>query len=544
MARVKLFIHLLLAVVLTGAISAKSKEVLLGEKAYSRGSHEAAKKYFLQAIENGDETGDPRFYIGLILEARREYAESIPYYRAAAERPMQKKFKKAAYWKLVILCRQAKLYGEALRAVERLEEMGEKSETFDKVRYEAENYQGRREYKGYDSIRKATALEKEYNERIANGDKPEDAAELIERIIASYRQAISQDSRWKDYRWKIARYYEKLKWNKEAADAYRQIWEEGADAGAAYKLGYFARRSGDYRGALKYFAAALEKEIEDPQLKFYLRYNAAQANYGLGRYPEAFAHSKAARRLAADLELKKKTAQALKRVFCLSAASTANDDKEYCKFSKKTESAVFLNLHAMKRALAAKSYEKAAGFAAKIYENEAVEDDENGATLPAYAMSDLPVAIGVLFRTEKYRAVLDLTDKFKSTLDGQADYYGWRAVSRFALKEYGSAVIEFDKIKTLTPSQMNLHLIALAQMGDFAGVKSKGRLYLRNAKAREKITTNLRKLRVFEQVRREPDFENWVSGKDAPPAPTPSPSPKPQAQPQAPAAQPVQPVTP
>ena len=74
----------------------KSKEVLLGEKAFSRGAHDTAKKHFEQAIENGDESGDPRFYIGLILEARRQYAESIPYFRAAAERPMQKKFRKAA----------------------------------------------------------------------------------------------------------------------------------------------------------------------------------------------------------------------------------------------------------------------------------------------------------------------------------------------------------------------------------------------------------------------------------------------------------------
>jgi hypothetical protein len=151
-------------------------------------------------------------------------------------------------------------------------------------------------------------------------------------------------------------------------------------------------------------------------------------------------------------------------------------------------------------------------------------------------MSDLPVAIGVLFRTEKYRSVLDLTEKFKSTLEAQPDYYGWRAVSRFALKEYGSAVIEFDKIKSLTPSQMNLHLIALAQMGDYAGVKTKGRLYLRNAKARSKITTNLRKLRVFEQVRREPDFESWVSGNDAQPAPVPKPQPQPTQPPAVPVA--------
>ncbi len=73
---------------------------------------------------------------------------------------------------------------------------------------------------------------------------------------------------------------------------------------------------------------------------------------------------------------------------------------------------------------------------------------------------------------------------------------------------------------------MNLHLIALAQMGDYAGVKAKGRLYLRNARARDKISTNLRKLRVFEQVRREPDFESWVSGNETQPVPVPKPQPQ------------------
>ena len=43
----------------------------------------------------------------------------------------------------------------------------------------------------------------------------------------------------------------------------------------------------------------------------------------------------------------------------------------------------------------------------------------------------------------------------------------------------------------------------------------------------EQITTNLRKLRVFEQVRREPDFESWVSGNETKPSPAPAPSPAP-----------------
>jgi tetratricopeptide (TPR) repeat protein len=501
----------------TNAISAKSKEVLAGEKAYSRGSFDSARDHFEQAIENGDETGDPRLYIGLILESRRQYAESISYFRAAAERPMQKKFTKVAYWKMVILCRQAKLYAESLRYVDRLQEMGEKSEIFEKIRYEAENYQGKKDFKGYANIKRAVALENELQERREKGEDAEDLSDVMHSIIAAYQQAISEDARWKEYRWKIAQYHEKLKEMREAQNIYRLIWEESGDASAAYKLGYFARRSGDYAGSLKYFASALEKSIEDPQLKFYIRLNAAQAHYGLGHYSESFAHAKIGKRLAVDLELTKKTVQSLRRIYCLGSLSTGELNEDYCRFDKKAESTVFLNLIAMKRALAEKKGDKAATFATKIYEKEIVEGDETEAALPAYAMSDLPVAIGVLFKGEKYRAVINLTDRFRKNLEKLNDFSGWRAVSFFALKEYGSALIEFDKVKNPTPSQMNLHLMTMAHVGDWAGIRSKGAIYLKNPKAHTKLESNFRKLKLYTPLRQEKDFETWLNPTSAPP---------------------------
>lgn len=515
--RVKWYRSILACVVwaVSQTVTAKSREVLLGEKAYSRGAYDTARRHFEQAMENGDETGDPRLYIGLILESRRQYAESIPYFRAAAERPMQKKFKKVAYWKLVILYRQAKLYPEALRYVERLEEMGEKSELFEKIRAEAETYRGTaggRDLKGYADIRKASALEKKFREQLAEGAELAEVAELAQAAISAYQKAISQDERWGEYRWKIAGLYEKLRQPAEAEAVYRQIWEESGDSSAAYKLGFIARRKGDYRTALKYFAAALEKPIEDPQLKFYIRYNAAQAHYALGNFKDSYAHARLARRLSENLELSKKTALGLKRIYCLGKLSQKEIDEEYCQFNKKEENPLFLNLLEMKKAIAANQKDKAIRFATRIYESEATDQEEGAAKLPAYCMADLPVAIGVLFRGEKYRDVLELTERFRKNLGHLPDYHGWRAVSYFALKEYGSASIEFDKLEKPTPSQMNLHLMALAHMGDFAAVKSKATIYLRNEKAREKLIKNFREMRLYAPLRQEPDFENWLNG--------------------------------
>lgn len=71
--------------------------------------------------------------------------------------------------------------------------------------------------------------------------------------------------------------------------------------------------------------------------------------------------------------------------------------------------------------------------------------------------------------------------------------------------------MEFDQIKAPTPSQMNLHLMAMAHMGDISGIKTKGRIYLKDARARTKLTDNFRKMRLYETLRREPDFEAWLN---------------------------------
>ncbi|MCS6971589.1 MAG: tetratricopeptide repeat protein [Turneriella sp.] len=496
---------------LATAAATKSEHVLAGEKAYAKGAYDVARRHFEEAIAAGERSGEPWLYIGLILEARRQYAESIPYFRGAAERPLPTKLKKVAYWKLVILYRQAKQYGEALRYAARLEDMGEKSELFDKIRLEAENHHGKTESTlvGYSAIRKGLALEREFRKQLQEGKSLEQAAPLAQQAISEFEDAMQQNDSWREYRWKIASLYEKLKENEKAQSIYLQIWEDTHDARAAYKLGHFARRRGDYREALRHFAAALEQPADDPQLLFFIRYQAAQANYGLGNSKAAYTHAHKARRLAEELELSEKTRHGLRRIYCLAALSQQKLDKEFCRFSRREEHPLFYNLVQLKTALAENDTPKALRFAARIYETEATDETEN-ARFPAYAMADLPLAIGVLFQGERYRDVLELTERFRKILEQRADYHGWRAVSYFALKEYGSACIEFAKIQNPTPSQMNLHLIALAHTGDFGEVRKKAELYLRNDQARPKLTKSLRTLRLFAPLRQEPDFEDWL----------------------------------
>ncbi len=503
------------------ALDAKSREVILGEKAYSQGSFDSAKQHFEQAIQNGDESGEPRLYIGLILEARRQYAESIPYFRAAAERPLQKKLRNVALWKLVILYRQARLYPEALRYVERLEESGVKSETFEKIRSEAESFSSTAGVglKGYEDVKRATKLEKEFFASEKSTESTADKSAIGHAAIEAFNHAIQQDARWKEYRWNIARLHEKLHEKREAEAVYQEIWDDSSNPNAAYKLGFIARRRGEWRQALKHFANALSQTIEDPQLKFFIRYNAAQSHYALGNSKDSFAHAKIAKRLMQEIEVSPKTQAGFKRIYCLGKVSQGEIDNEYCKFRRKKENPLFMNLYLMKLALAKNEKTKAADLAAKIFETGDIDQDENTAKLPAYSLSDLPVAIGILFEAEKYKDVLELTDRFQKDLASLKDYHAWRAVSYFALKEYAPASLEFDKIATLTPSQMNLHLIAMAHVGDYAGIKLKARVYLRNPQAREKLKRNFRKLKIYEPLRQESDFETWLKGAETEDAP-------------------------
>lgn len=507
---------------LAPSLVAKSTEMFLGEKAYSQGALDTARKHFEAAIENGEPSGDPHLYIGLILESRRQYAESIPYFRAAAARRMSKKFKKVAYWKMVILCRQAKMYSESLRYVDLLQEMGEKSELFDKIRLEAENSSTPpidKNIQGADSVEKALNLEKKLHELQAKDEEESTLKPLRREIIQTFKNAISLDAHWNSFRWHIARHYEKLQEHDAAITTYKLIWKDSGDARAAYKLGMAERRKGKYKDALRYFAAVLEKNTNDTTLNFYTRLNAAQSHYGLSNYNDALTHAKKAKALADEIELKDSTRASLRRVYCLAAISTAKDDTEYCRFSKKSESAVFINLVAMKRAIQKKEMKNATKFASRIYETDTSDEDESEATIPAYAFSDLPVAISVLFQAEEYHRVLELTDKFTKKLDTNRDFTAWRAVSHFALKEFALASLEFNKMQNLTPAQMNLHLMSLAHAGNWAEVKIKGSAYLKNPNAREKLERNFRTLKLYAPLREEKDFEAWMQGKESPTLP-------------------------
>ena len=75
----------------------KSDLTKKGEQAYAKANYDTALKIFKKSIQQGDMTGFPRFFIGIILETKRKYRESIKYYIEAVELPLEKQYQKAAF---------------------------------------------------------------------------------------------------------------------------------------------------------------------------------------------------------------------------------------------------------------------------------------------------------------------------------------------------------------------------------------------------------------------------------------------------------------
>jgi len=466
--------------------TAKSKYVQLGEKAFSRAAYDQAQEYFEQAIESGDKTGDPHFYIGLILETKRKYNESIPYFKTAVEYPMSVKFKKAAYWKLVILLRESKQFSEALIYANYLEEMGEKSDLLDKLKIEAESGELNPSQKGFAQIKKGMELEKSLSDR--NPKKNLD--EVYHEIIQFYDAAINENSAWGSFRWKIAQYYEKLRMPEKAQAEYLKIFSQIQDPNAAYKIGLYHKRRSEYSAALKYFSYALEKPNLDAQLHFYVRYTAAQAYYGSGNFQEALVYVNRAALLAEELDLKKKTRSQLSYFRCLCFVSNANPkDLAQCAFDKKFILPPAQYLFKMKLAHQNSRKDEAAKFAMRAFDKaESVE--EEGA-IPRYALIDLPLAVQIVFSVERYADVIDLTDRFSEFLKAHEQYHKWRGVSYFAEKDYRGAHLEFKEADKLSPSQMHLHLLSLLNLQETILLKETLLKYL-NSSGREKIIKELR----------------------------------------------------
>ena len=80
-----------------GVSKNKGKFTTLGEKAYAQAKYDLAYDYFQKAIEAEELGGEAYFFIGNILELKRNYNESISYFISSVEKELDVEYKRLHY---------------------------------------------------------------------------------------------------------------------------------------------------------------------------------------------------------------------------------------------------------------------------------------------------------------------------------------------------------------------------------------------------------------------------------------------------------------
>ena len=74
----------------------KSNFTQRGEKQYAKANYNKAFQLFQEAVKEGDTSGEPHFFMGLILETRRNYKKSVEHYIEAIKKILIKNIKSSS----------------------------------------------------------------------------------------------------------------------------------------------------------------------------------------------------------------------------------------------------------------------------------------------------------------------------------------------------------------------------------------------------------------------------------------------------------------
>ncbi|MES0489773.1 MAG: tetratricopeptide repeat protein [Leptospirales bacterium] len=262
----------------------KHHKTELGERSYAKGNYDQALKYFKEAIDSGDSRGEAFYYIGSILEFRRKYDEALAYYEEANKRPLEKDFKKAALWKLILLHKAKQNYPEMLEYIDQMEARGINHKNFEGFREEAEKFMTPEKIE-------ARALIKEANEEVFVWEKENSGKSFwsktnsnADTVIGKYKRAIQLDSGLYKYKWKIAGFLEKMERWRECYRVYNDISKTDSRPIVFYKMGVMLKRLNEYRRSAVIFEKSLSKVKEDDSLNLYLYLSLSQVYYPLGEH--------------------------------------------------------------------------------------------------------------------------------------------------------------------------------------------------------------------------------------------------------------------
>ncbi|MCB1201043.1 MAG: tetratricopeptide repeat protein [Leptospiraceae bacterium] len=465
----------------------------LGERAFARGSYDTALDYFTKAIEAKEPTGKAHFFTGQILENRKKFRESIPFYAVAVERGLPNDLRKAALWKLVILNERAGDWERTLAYVERLEQMGVRHTNLAKTRQRAETFLTPEKRRARNLIIEAHDLEENNKENFKTPGFYKREPGILRNIISKYREAISLDGVYENYRWKIAHYYEKLQDWRSALKEYEILaGTEKGKARAFYKAGIMHRRLGAFNESSNLLKEVLLLPGNDINLTYFTELNLAQSRLGESDFSESIVYAKKA--VQSSRKIKSRDSDSAMLTYCLGLYATDSTGKEKaCKsilnqpatsFSGWRKSA-YLILQGFEKIQDKKNPQAALKYwhtsllppdnSESISEEETEDDeDQNEAwqAPPLWMRSVVPKVAKAYAGLQSSEGLYLILKLYSKNVKSDPQYHYWYAKSAFAANRFSEAVSSFRKVEQLDKNDEREFWISLARSGYHSELES------------------------------------------------------------------------
>lgn len=488
------FVRLSLSFVLVVAaggncLQAATSYQRLGEEAYAKFEYNKALDYFQKSIDTGSRRGDPWFFIGMIYEFQRKYAESIPYFEKAVTLPLEKpEYRQAALWKLVILHdREANF----LRVIELVDQMAAESIYHDNLtalREKAYSLVSEPEEKL--RARKFLAMAEKKENVLAAAVTEKEKEEKRREILSLLQQAASLDSDTDvQVLWKIAGYQEKLKKYRAALETYEKITERQKSPMALYKLAVVLKKLNEFSWASRVLTQLLQTEIQE-QFQYYVYLNLTALFYAKQDFSTSLQNARKALSLKQYRIAKDKDSyladilvcanQRQQKVF-LNSDTKPNDTKTTQKEIESEEKTLKEKCHELYLLQTSDiNREELSFFLLEkfLFEYEQSSPKEKNKLIvllrqslqlcedaetcyPSWMHADLTAAAEIIFSWQEYLLLQKLLKIESDIWQRQKNYFLWSGESSFATGDFKASVLAFEKSYWLPPSSQKHYWLAL-----------------------------------------------------------------------------------
>ena len=545
----------------------------LAEKEYAKAKYDNALKLFQRAIEKGDETGAPPFFIGLILETKREYRESIPYYIEAVSRPLEKQYKKAALWKIILYFRQTGNYAQLLEYSDVLKKLVGPNRRLEEIIENAELNATPIHQEARKILKEVSELEAGL---LPDKQRPsfwQDHADQIEDAARLYENLSGLHERYQNFAWKAANYYENLEIFEDAVRVYRWITNIADSQKANYKIGVLLKKQKKYTDAEEYLVDVIRSNEANKILKYYAYISLAQSHYGA----QNFARAKEDVENALDRSFKKNQKPHQRNILYLIKCNTSLQIPEIIKNSQEQKAlhglkvrfkpchsfitkkkffhkskdhntialsnlvlGKWFHLLSLTNENKSKKYSELAfqyyviSFADNelpeepVEENEQdiVDDERSGITIyeepiirpkkkrfkrSDWCLGELNTVVSLLFTGQKHEALKQLLLEYETKLKGDPNYSIWLADSSFYTEDYDQAYQAYQNLPNRSFEFEKKLLLSYAHLQKWEDLKSEFKNYIHtSAETKEKMVSFLNSAEEFLKLREDKEFSSFL----------------------------------